>query len=107
VPTYGPFHRRQTPTQTLDTAARQVLSNEQWGRIPGWNSGLLQVPTVQAYRGALPVGIDGTEFVTEVAPGAELPTPRWFPDTPGVTPVEGEPDTVRIAARVVRVRQSR
>ncbi len=62
---YGPYHREETPSQTKQTAALQVASQEIWGTY-GRQSGLR--PCVKAYKGALPPGKRGIQFETAVAP---------------------------------------
>jgi hypothetical protein len=79
---YGPYHRRESPTQTVADAARQQASGELWGQTARGGSG----PSVKAYRGALPTGTRGIEFMTVVAP---YPNPhphlvQWRESTPGV-----------------------
>jgi len=60
---FGPFHRLESPSQTVDVAQLQERSGEIWGRAP-YNS---HVPKVQAYARPLPEGARGIEFYTDVA----------------------------------------
>jgi RHS repeat-associated protein len=74
------YHRLQSPTQTPETAALQQQSGDIWGATA--RRGL--APTVQAYRGPLPQGAQGVEFVTNVDPhpgsGGSFPggQARWY-----------------------------
>ena len=81
---YGPFHRLESPTQTVEDALQQVASGEIWGR-PARGS---NIPSVKAYRNTLPAGERGIQFTTEIAPHVGSGTPyeaRWYyPNTPGV-----------------------
>ena len=76
VPTHGPFHRPETPTQTPAVALKQVASGEIWGRTPK-NGGL--GPTVQAYPGML-AKERGIEFTTEIVPhpNSSPLEARWY-----------------------------
>jgi hypothetical protein len=78
------FHRLESPTQTRSDAVKQVASGEIWGR-PARGS---DIPSVKAYRNALPAGQRGVEFTTAVLPQKGSGTPyeaRWYyPNTPGV-----------------------
>ena len=79
----GPFHRRESPTQTVDDAEVQVASGEIWGRTP--RGGI--TPTVQAYPGAIAHNQRGVEFTTPVIPheGGSPFEVRWYlGNTPGV-----------------------
>jgi len=89
----GPFHRRETPTQTKEDAVLQTQSGEIWGKTPRGGN----LPTVQAYAGNLPGG-RGIEFHTEIEPnpsGSPYEA-RWYLGlTPGV--VQRERDGVDYA----------
>lgn len=93
---YGPFHRVEAPTQTMTDAAMQEASGEVWGQTARGGSG----PSVKAWRGPLPPGVRGVEFMTVVAPHHN-PHPtlvQWREKTPGVFP---KPDGfVGISARI-------
>jgi len=58
------YHRLASPTQQLETAIYQTRSNEVWGT----GAFLTGLAAVKAYLGPLPVGADGIEFETNVAP---------------------------------------
>lgn len=78
----GPFHRKESPTQTSALAVIQVQTSEIWGLTP---QGGME-PTVQAYAG--PIGaVRGIEFHTPISPypsGSPLEA-RWYLTlTPGV-----------------------
>jgi hypothetical protein len=79
------FHRLESPTQTAATAKLQEQSREIWG-LPARGSSL---PSVKAYRDALPAGDRGVEFGTPIAVVKGHGTPweaRWYYHyTPGVT----------------------
>ncbi len=80
---YGPFHREESPTQSMTIAAQQELSGEIWGAAAKWSS----IPSVKAYRGPLPPGRRGIEFMTSVTPHVN-PHPSlvwWLETTPGVS----------------------
>jgi hypothetical protein len=83
----GPFHRLESPTQTVADAARQETSKELWGR-PASNTAQSDIPAVKAYRNNLPPGQRGVEFDTPVLPAKGSGTPleaRWYLGfTPGV-----------------------
>ena len=80
----GPFHRRESPTQTRADAVRQVASGEIWGRAARGGAN----PSVKAYRNSLPPQLRGIEFTTPVPPHPGSGSPyeaKWYhPDTPGV-----------------------
>jgi hypothetical protein len=62
---YGPFHRlRNGTTQSDDVAEKQQRSQEIWGVAARWSN----LRAVKAYRGALPPGAEGIEFMTTVPP---------------------------------------
>lgn len=82
---YGPFHRVESPSQTVEDARLQARSGEVWG-TPARPSGLF--PCVKAYPGELAILRRGIEFTTPVQPDLQSSTPiefRWYyPQTPGV-----------------------
>lgn len=81
------FHRVETPTQTRHDAAQQVASMEMWGAAAQGS----HIPTVKAYRGALPPR-RGVEFCSAVPPTPGRGSPyeaRWYPGTAGVTMRQG------------------
>ena len=83
---FGPFFRLESPTQTVEDAARQEVSGEVWGRVP--RGGIS--PTVEAYRGKLPPDARGIEFFTDAAPDTAFgPRVRWRAGATGVRE-EGE-----------------
>ncbi len=96
------YHRRESPSQTLETALLQRQSGEIWGGTPRGGNW----PTVQAYRDPLPDGVNGIEFVTAVQPnpggplypGAEA---RW--SNPPNSAVQVRGDYAVITARVTRI----
>lgn len=61
---FGPFFRRESPTQSGDVMRAILTSGELWGRPPR-NS---NVPAVQAFVGALPDGEPGFEFFAAATP---------------------------------------
>jgi hypothetical protein len=93
---YGPFNRQESPTQTVDVAAKQVASQEIWGK-PRQNS---DIPQVQAYPGALPPNTRGVEFGTEIepTPNSAPSEVRWMEGTPGVRVEDGY---AKISVRIV------
>lgn len=61
---FGPFHRLESPTQTVEDAARQEQSGEVWRRAGRYEL----IPKVTAYDGPLPRNVRGVEFTTPVEP---------------------------------------
>ncbi len=61
---FGPFFRRESPTQNSEAMRTVLSSGELWGRAPR-NSNL---PAAQAFIGALPDGESGFEFYANVPP---------------------------------------
>jgi hypothetical protein len=81
-----PFHRVETPTQTIADAQLQQSSNEIWGKAAA-NTAQSNSPCVKAYRATLPSGQRGVEFETTVAHTPNSGTPfeaRWYLGTTGV-----------------------
>jgi hypothetical protein len=62
------YHRLASPSQTKLDAAKQIESQEMWGRPSRY-----KIPKVKAYRGALPSNAQGIEFITTVEPDAGSP----------------------------------
>jgi hypothetical protein len=58
------YHRKESPTQTPETAKQQEISGELWG-YPSITS---DEPKVKAYDGPLRDGERGIEFTTDVDP---------------------------------------
>jgi hypothetical protein len=81
---WNPFHRRESPTQTVNDAKLQQSSMEIWGKEARFSSLL----SVKAYRGAIKALQMGVEFDTAVAPQKGGGSPfeaRWYHgSTPGV-----------------------
>jgi len=68
---YGPFHRRRNQnTQSDAVALEQQQSQEIWGVAARWSP----FRSVKAYRGQLPAGSQGIEFMTAVMRPAIVPT---------------------------------
>lgn len=91
------YHRRESSTQTEEAARKQEQTGEVWGRARrGGNE-----PSVKAYRGPLPDGSRGVEFVTSVPPDIGCPPGRvdWTGPREGVT-VEDE--FAKIKVRVTK-----
>jgi predicted amidophosphoribosyltransferase len=80
---FGPYHRLESPTQTIQDANHQEQSGELWGQPARWS----QLPSVKAYRGPLPTAARGIEFTTQVQPHAQThPTlVQWYEADPGVS----------------------
>jgi hypothetical protein len=72
------FHRRcNTTTQTLETLILQINSGEIWGMQKFQGQGGL---SVAAFPNALPTGVDGIEFETDVAcDSPNTPKAVWSP----------------------------
>ena len=102
---HGPFSRRESPTQTIQDAIKQVASGEIWGS-PGRYS---CSPCVRAYKGLLSQGDRGIEFTTNIAvhPGSSTPIEVYwyYPDTPDVEKREYNSETFACILAVVQNRQ--
>lgn len=59
------YHRIKSPTQSDETCRLQVASQEIWGK-PSHNVYQSDIAKVKAYRGPLPKGEQGIEFITEI-----------------------------------------
>jgi len=95
------YHRRESPTQTPADAKEIERSGELWGRARRGS----EIRQVQAWRGPLPPGQRGIEFVTEVPedPNDHPDWARWSEMNPGVG-VEG--DFAKIPVTVLRNTQT-
>lgn len=84
------YHRVVSPSQTFSDIQQQILSLEIWGRPPR-NLYQSHIPKVKAFVGRLPVGKNGIQFTTNVAPDPGTPPGRvsWSGNRPGVT-TEGD-----------------
>lgn len=106
---FGPYWRRQSPTQTLGDAVSEAHSGQLWGRAPRPNSGGLPVPAARAWSGPLPDEVQGIEFWAEATPTRQWGGPKshwlWEWGWPGV--LEIDEGTVAINIEVVRINQSR
>jgi Pentapeptide repeats (8 copies) len=83
LPTYGPFHRIESPTQTQAEAIRQKEAGLVTGTASRGSSG----PSVKAYRGPLNENVRGVEFYTSVQPTVNAGSPfeaRWYCGSNGV-----------------------
>lgn len=94
VVTYGPFHRVASPSQTVEYADKQVRTGEVWGKAARGSD----FPSIKAYRGALPPGVRGIEFVTQCAP---YPNPhpilvQWYDSTPCVVSIGNGYVSIRV-----------
>lgn len=80
---FGPFNREESTTQSRTIAILQVATGEIWGKTPRYGN----VPTVEAYGGALRAATRGIEFTTPVEPhpnGSPLHIKFYLGKTPGV-----------------------
>jgi hypothetical protein len=78
---YGPFHRLESPTQTVSTAVYQ----QRYGLLVGRPARRGEF-SVRAYRGRLPPGARGIEFITDAAPNSSAGKPfeaQWIPGGSG------------------------
>ena len=103
---FGPFHRVESPSQTVVDASTQVASGEVWGRVPFGSAW----PQVQAYRGRLPEGVRGIEFWTEVPPdpSSHPSEARWSArGRPDSAEVKVDGDIAKIRCTVKRNTQGR
>lgn len=96
---FGPFYRLQNTADNELVARTGML-----GGHPARNIAAGLFPKVKAYEGHLPEGRTGIEFYTSVEPDpGRIPgCPVWSGPRPGVSSVEGDPDLVLIAVRIVR-----
>ena len=76
------YHRRESPTQTVEDAATQEATGEIWGRAAFGST----IPKVKAYTGPLPVGQRGIEFTADIPPddGCAPSRAEWSGPRPGV-----------------------
>ena len=76
------YHRIMSPTQTFALSRIQEKSGEIWGGEPRGSS----LPSVQAFKGPLPKGRLGIEFVTDIIPAMNQLSGevRWRNNIPGV-----------------------
>jgi len=84
---YGPFHRRSFARPEENEAI--CSSNQLWGRRrENFFAGL--IPAVKAWEGALPEGVVGVEFYTDVPPDrSSVPGwPEWTQGSAGVIVLE-------------------
>jgi hypothetical protein len=98
------YYRLESPTQTREMAEMVARSRELCGQA---NRGS-QIPSVDAYVGALPDDAIGMEFVSDVPPDPGSPPgrARWTGPRPGVA-VFTDDDGVEWAAIPVEVTQIR
>jgi hypothetical protein len=99
---FGPYYRADPP----DVIDQVVKSGELWGRPPR-NFNASDFPKAKAYLGALPKGVVGFEFETEVAPdaGGVPDKPTWSQakkKRPGVV-VEGDYAKIKVKVRKVQL----
>lgn len=100
LPPYGPYHRTGS-AQSDETTRRQLASGEIWGKTDRFSF----FPSVDAWRGSLPLDKPGVESYTDVAPEPGGPPHhlRWFRVRPGVR-VEGDYAKIRATITVPRYR---
>jgi hypothetical protein len=79
---YGPYHRLESPTQTIQDAANQESSGQMWGQSARGS----HLPSVKAYIGPLHANSRGVEFTTPVVPHRQThPTlVQWYETDSGV-----------------------
>lgn len=81
----GPYHRLESPTQTIQVALQQMKSREIWGRAHRQNGAF---PCVKAYPGELPESKRGIQFIADIPHDPRFSSPfesRWYhPHTSGV-----------------------
>lgn len=63
------YHRLSSPSQTAVDAAKQIESQEMWGRPSRYS----EISKVKAYKGALPPNAQGIEFTTPIEPDPGSP----------------------------------
>lgn len=87
------YHHLESRNQTPNDAARQELSGEVWGRSSLGSF----IPKVKAYRGPLPEGARGIEFLTDVPPDVESARVRvdWSGPRRGVR-IEGDSAKIQV-----------
>ena len=84
-------HRLASPSQTIEDAAKQIESQEMWGKPARYSD----IPKVKAYKGALPVAAKGIEFSTIVEPD--------FGSPPGMAYWTGGREDVRLEGEIAKI----
>lgn len=97
---FGPFHRRQAPTQDAAAVVAQVLSGELWGYAPNFGG----PARVQAYNGPLPADHSGIQFWAFQAPDQLGPRVGWRQPGPFVSLDAGQ-DVVKLQIAFVTITQ--
>ncbi|WP_460113735.1 putative T7SS-secreted protein [Streptomyces platensis] len=85
---HGPFHRKESPTQTVEHARLQQESGELWGGVSPRLGG---EEAARAHWGPLPEGAKGVEFYTELRPIRTMVSQVWWEvgKVPGVVLEDG------------------
>ncbi len=101
---FGPFHRRMNADPSENE--RVVASGKVWGK-PRGNIYAGLYATVKAWSGALPEGMVGYEFFTDVEPdpGSVPGWPQWSEGRPGVRILEAR-ELVAISVIVTKRQDS-
>jgi hypothetical protein len=104
---FGPFYRRASETQDAAAVREQLRSGELWG-LPSRFSG--DIPIAQAYRGGLPEGTPGIEFLSFAPPNKKYgPIPEWRFPLGELVRVEPHPrlevQVVKLKVAILRVTQ--
>lgn len=92
------YHRKQSPTQTPETARLQEESGEIWGTYNrDLGGGRTVFPSVDAFVGPLAAGEAGIEFITDVPPDPHTRPKfaRWTGPREGVR-IEGDWAKIRV-----------
>ena len=78
---FGPFHRRESSTQSCEIAVIQRNTGEIWGGSARWGD----IPAVRAYAVPLPKDLRGIEFTTWASPRGGSPIHvKWCKGDPDV-----------------------
>ncbi|NYV74335.1 RHS repeat-associated core domain-containing protein [Streptomyces sp. UH6] len=85
---HGPFHRKESPTQTPEHARLQQESGELWGGVSPRLGG---EEAARAHDGPLPEGARGVEFYTTIRPRPTFAGQVWWEvgKVPGVRLEDG------------------
>jgi len=97
VEVFGPFKRRQSPSQTPDDLRAILASGELWGGVPYGSDR----PAVQAIRGPLLPDDVGFKFYAIHPPEHLYGDPRWYVRSDGSIRIED--DVAKMTIVVSRV----
>jgi hypothetical protein len=98
---FGPFHRRESPTQTAEDLRRILSTGELWGGPFACDRG--GAPVVKAFSGPLPPDRQGFEFHTFGPPDRPHGSyAYWRERRDGVVIIEDGRAKIRVLITLVR-----